>query len=266
MGKVIAEVIISHAELIYVLHRIKAKNLVGMELKEFSLPNEKLDEILELGLKSLISRSVIDPKTLEISSELIDLVRAIGFREFAVILVRGIRGKGKQIYIFNFYGNSIVEHTQPEENKHRLKVIASFEDFINRIEQLVPIKPVFSENRLQYHINTIDFERIQDLSIKNPEEARQKLLSNGVSESSALLLLSILSNPILTFSIACLVVKKNTIVEANSVAIFADEISSWGVWSSKTTKNKLDWLIMPTGINDVKMSLIKWLEIGNPKV
>src|ERR1700690_415900 len=103
MQKSPVEIVLTRAELVCLMNMIGATHLAGMELKEFDLPNSRLKKIIKIGKKSLSGRSLIDRKTHEINPVLVDLIKAISFRERAIVLIRGIHGMGRQLFTFNFY-------------------------------------------------------------------------------------------------------------------------------------------------------------------
>lgn len=261
------ETILTRAELIYLMDRVGATHLAGMELKEFSLPVSRLMKLKQSGKQSLLARSLINKTTFAINSELEGLVKAISFRDRAIIVVRGIGGKGKQLFIYNFYGSTFVQHTMPEEGKHRLEKISTSKNILDRIGELIFLKPVSKNKRPRYSISRQDFEQIESVASSNPNKALLRLKSLGLPEEATSLIVKALNQPIFTLSIACLGIKKDEIINATSCGVFAIEEASWGIWPGN---NGSEIMIFPVDGEDVRSMLLDWVnpdeKHGNKKV
>jgi len=258
------ELILSRAELVYVLNALQATRIVGVDLKEFTCPRQKLEALLEEAEQSLIARSLLtvdnQSQTRLLAPELVEMVGALAFRSLAFVLVRGVRGKGQQLFIFNLYQDIMVEHTQPQDGIHRLALISTLEDLFARIESLVPLQPVIREGRPEFTIAQTEFERLrQQVQAGGNGEALSTLVAAGLAEDLAPLLIQALQNPLFTLSLACLECEGDAVVDASSVAIFADEQSAWGIWQGTADVDAPQLLIFPTGINDVRSAFIDWL-------
>jgi len=259
------EIILSRAELVYCLYTLGAREVVGMELGEFDLPQPQLDALLREGEQRLIARSLlvddVQAQTRQISPDLLEMVRALAFRPIAFILVRGLKGYGQQLFVMNFHEGKIVEHTLPEEGKHRLMLMSSLKDLFARLDRLVPLEAVIQEGRPEVIIAQDEFEALRVLADSgSQDEAITKLTALGFPEDMAHQMLQALANPQFTLSLACLKIEDKTIVEAFSVAIFADEMSSWGIWPAAMESDPPQLLIRPSGINDIWSVFLKWLD------
>lgn len=258
------ELVISRAELIYVLNTLHVTRIVGMELKEFALPKLQLDAMLRDGEHSLIARSQLtvnqQTRSFVLSPTAIGLVRALAFRDLAFILIRGVRGKGQQLFVFNRYQNMLVEHTLPRASQHRLATVGTLDDLFARLESLVPLQPVLREDRPEFTITPVRFEQArQQIQTGQVSEAISTLVAAGLDENLAPLLVQSLQKPLFTLSLACVKCERDMAVAVSSVAVFADEKSSWGIWPDMAEENNHDLLVFPTGINDIKSAFIDWL-------
>jgi hypothetical protein len=258
------ELILSRAELVYTLNALQTTHIVGMEMREFARPQKQFEALLREAEKSLIERSLltVDNQSQErlLAPELVGMVGALAFRSLAFVLVRGVRGKGQQIFIFNRYRDIMVEHTFPREGTHRLALVNTLEDLLARVDSLVPLQPVIREGRPKFAIAQTEFEELQQrVQADSNGEALSNLVAAGLGQDLASVLIQALKNPLFTLSLACLKCERDTVVDAKSVAVFADEQSAWGVWQGTEDKGAPQLLIFPTGINDVLSALIDWL-------
>jgi len=174
-------------------------------------------------------------------------------------MLRGIARKGRQLFIFNFYKNILVQHTMPVEGQHRLEVLTSNKDLFAHINYLVPLKPVSKYKRLQNLLPSTDFMDIQRLTKSDKSKAKEHLKSFGFAEDRASLMAEALSNPAFTLSMICLTIKRDKITNGMAFGVFASEDSSWGIWPGK---NKSEIVIFPVDSDDVCIMLQKWLDSG----
>lgn len=259
--------VLSRAELVYVLNALQATKIIGVDLSEFDLPPGRFQTLLQDAEQSLVDSSLLtveekDQKRL-LDPGLVGLVGALPFCSLAFVLVRGVRGQGQQMFIHNFYEDIIVEHTLPQEGLHRLAAFDSLESFFARVDNLVPLKPVIVENRPQLSISESGFEELrQSVQAGEDGKAQSRLTACGLEEDLAPALLQALRDPLFTLSLACLECEKSTVINAHSLAVFADEQSAWGIWQETGDKDDPDLLVLPTGINDVRAMIISWLGLA----
>lgn len=255
-------IILSRAELIFLMNSISAKHLAGIELKEFNLPRANLQKLIRTGKQSLISRSLVDKQTLESASKLKSMVKTISSRDRAIILVRGIRSKGQQLFIYNFYKNSLVQHTMPEEGLHCLKKVNTAADMLNYINQLILLKPVaLKDKRVTFSMPREKFLEIQKIaSINNINEACKQLMSFGISEGRALLLTKSFLRPMFTMSLGCLKIKKDEVADMISFSVFAIEGDAWGIWPGEI---RSEIKLLPVDGGDILAMLEDWLNTNN---
>jgi len=259
------ELVISRSELIYVLNALQAKHVVGVDIKEFELTPSGLESLLQKAEKNLIASNLvtIDPstQTRQINPILIGMIGALAFRSAAFVLVRGVRDKGQQLFIFNVYQDIIVEHTQPQQSLHRLAVLEDLDAFFSRIDQLVPLHSVITKDRPQFVMSQTAFQDIQQNKGLQDYEIAQTLVKAGLSKDLTLPFIQAFQNPIITFSLAILSCEQDTAVDASSATIFADENSAWGVWGGVEGIRETDCLVFPTGTNDIKVAFADWLDV-----
>jgi hypothetical protein len=260
------ELIISRRELVYVLNALQVKNIVGVNLEELELPSSEFEALLREAEEELIASELltIDPEShnRELEPTLVGMIGALAFRHTAFVLVRGVHEKGQQLFIFNVYQDVIVEHTQPQEDLHRLFLIESMEDLFERLDQLIPLHTVIVENRPTFVMEMAEFEEMQQ-RIEELEDSviRQMLVQADLEPGLTSPFIQALRNPLFTFSLAFLHCENSTATAASSAAIFADQNSAWGVWGGVEGINDEDCLIFPTGINDIKSALVDWLDV-----
>jgi len=258
------ELILSRAELVYVLNALQASRIVGVELTEFAWPQQQFDALLREAEQGLVSRSLltVDAQSQRrlLAPELVEMAGVLAFRSLAFALIRGVRDKGQQLFVFNLYQDLMVEHTLPQEGMHRLVPIGAPEDLFARVESLVPLQPVRRKGRPLFTMAQSRFERMrQGVQTKSASEVMSILVTAGLAEGLVSLFIQALQNPLFTLSLACLECEGNTVVAASSVAVFADEQSSWGIWSGAADVDPSRLLIFPTGINDIQSAFVDWL-------
>lgn len=254
----IVEVILSRSELVFLLNLLNAKRIIGIELNEFLLPDHQFNEILEAGKASLISRSLLDGNTLAVSPPLDSMIQILALRDIAIVLVRGIRGKGQQLFILNLFEGQLMEHTMPEDGLHRLAMFESERDFLTHLEKVVPLEPVQREGRQIYYTTQSNFEQIYSHIVSDKIEAISQLTKVGIPEELASAITTALSSPLYTLSMACFRIRNQKVFDTSSVFIFADEDIAWGTWSGDVVGGELNISLLPSGINDVKDAIKEW--------
>jgi len=261
-----ADLIMSRAELVYVLNALQTNRIVGIDLKEFGLTKQQFQDLLREGEQSLLDRSLleVDDATQNrlLAPALVGMVGALAFRSIAVVLVRGSRGEGQQMFVFNLYQDTMIEHTQPQEGVHRLALIPTLADMYLRMEDLVPLHPVTMEDRPKFIIPQAEFEDIQRKVQEDEDvEAAGALATAGLDEELTPSLVQALQNPMVALSLAFLKCEEDRVVDARSLAVFANEQSSWGIWSRQEETDTPQFIIFPTGINDVWLAFVDWIEL-----
>lgn len=251
-----SEIILSRSELIYLLHGLNCKTAVGITLDELELPEEDLQDHLNKGSQDLAKHSL-----LPVPTYVQELVEAVGKRDMALIAVRGINKLGRQLFVFNFYKDKIIEHTLPTEGIHRLAVIDSFDALIQRFKQIVPLAPVEQSGRPKFKITQPEFEAVVNQAQSGQTtQAEKSLLRAGLPKEFSKYLLRALKTPEFFLSLACIAVENDTAVNASSASIFADQQSAWGIWPYDMTASPPLMIIFPSGVTDVYNAIQDWYE------
>jgi hypothetical protein len=256
------EIFLSRPELLYLLNAFGSRHVVGLKLDEFGWSQQRLAQFLDEGKQILIARSLLtETENFPADDILADMIRVIAFRSIALLLVRGVKGRGQQLYIFNHYQNRIVEHTMPEDGMHRLMEIQNPEELILRLANLIPLQSVLLEHKIQFEVSQQEFEEIVNNSKLDAKKARilSFLETQGLSIEHASMFIEALISPELTISLACLAIDNDEAYEAQSVAIFADQDSSWGVWPMDMPADPPKLEVYPTGINHIVPFIELWL-------
>ena len=261
------EIMLSRPELVYILNALQAQQIVGVELEEFSLPQPQFNELLQQAEQQLIRRSLLrideNSNARTLAPGLVAMVGALAFRSMAIILVRGIQGKGQQLFVFNLYHDIFVEHTLPQEGVHRLMSIDTADALFMRLEDLVPLHPVTVQGRPRITMEQDEFKRLYDtIQSGTVDLTLAGLLSKKVGDEIAQTLVTTLQKPLVTLSLACFEVHDDIATDASSVAVFADEYSSWGLWQDADDPNPSHLVIFPTGINDIRAAFAQWLGLS----
>jgi len=263
MADELAELLLSRAELVYGLNALQARHIVGVQLAEFDGPQEQLADLLREGERVLRARSLLttDSETGQalLAPALVGLVGALAFRSQAFPLVRGVRGMGRQLFVFNRYQDTLVEHTLLHEDVHRLAVVPTLDDLWNRVQGLLPLHPVTEQDRPQFTMAPAAFDRLLERVQANGGGAVSALVGTGWPQELAARLVSALQNPLFTLSLAYLECAPERITQADSLSVFADESSAWGVWLGRDEAGPTLWRVFPTGVNDVWRVWLRWL-------
>lgn len=262
MKKNLNEIILSHNEFVYLLRLLDCMGIAGMTLEE--LKDTPANKIFEAGTKDkLMEKSFIKIKkgNVVIQPRILKLIYPVAKRDMAFVLIRGIKGIGEQLFVFNCFKNEIIEHTLPDENTHRLALISSFQRLIERFNELVPLNAVKQDGRPECIVDQPGFEAFINGVIKSQlkeYEIENKLSGFGFDKNYNHHFLQALKFPELTISIACLYIVKDQIEYATSVSIFADMESSWGIWPHKMDESPPLLMVFPTGIADVFSVVSDW--------
>ena len=251
------EFILSRAELVYLLHELKCKTVVGVNLKELNQSDEELSVSLKQG-QTLLNKK----KDTVDYSQLVEFVEVLGKRDIGIVMIRGIKNLGRQLFIFNFYNGKIIEHTMPEEGFYRLALIPSFDALIERLKQIVSLAAVNMNDREINKISQPDFENIiKFVQSGNIHEAEKILEQTDFNQAYYGYLLQAIGEPEFTLSIACFKIQNDTAMETSSVSIFADQQSSWGVWPGEMEATPPILYLFPSGITDVFNTFSDWLHL-----
>jgi hypothetical protein len=254
-----SEIILSRAELIFLLKQMGASHVAGVELPELSAAPVTLDPILVEGKQALIARQLINA-TGEMVPELKDSMDILANRDMALILARGMKGLGQQLFVFNFKGDQILEHTRPTDKTHRLAGIKDQDALLDRVRELVPLLAVEPNGRLVFEIKAGAFSQVRKLAGAGDLKLALGILkTNGWDPDLAENFLQTLGKLEMTFSIACLVTRAGEVVDGSSAAILASETASWGIWPGDKSGDEPVYLVFPTGITDVVAAVTNWL-------
>ena len=260
------EFVLSRPALIYIAQQLGIKYIIGVELDEFKLPAQELRNIINKGKKQLIDQGFLSSRNTRLinSSSLNDLVKTIGFRDLAFVLIREIRGVGKQLFMFNFFDNFIVEHTFPVEGMHRLALISTTEELYKRLGQLLPLSPVYQDGRPEFRISKSAFESALQI-LKSGDKGSAVLIfkESGLKPDLLERFMSCLELPEFTLSIACFLIKNDKVRNTSSASIFADQHSAWGIWPDNMKIDPPIMLVFPSGITDIYSAVQDWLKARN---
>jgi hypothetical protein len=257
MTESIHEILLSREELVYLLRSGNAQGVAGMKIAELELEEAEVQKISDQGRQSLKARGLVGADNLP-QADLLNMADVVGQRDLAVILARGVRAYGQQLFVYNLLGDDIVEHTLPEVGIHRWMSLDSLEAFFKRIQDFVPLAVVNLKDRVMLSINQadVDFLRL-NVNDKKWAEARQRLSTLGAPADWVEPLLAAMGQPFITLSMAILLLDAGEVVSGTSAAIFADEGSSWGIWPGE---KEGQLLLFPTGITDLFNAIADALE------
>jgi hypothetical protein len=261
-------IILSRAELLAALNHYGTRDIIGSKFSETDLDENKIQAVLEEGNNKLVDRNLgeysPDKNKIKLNSKFESFIKPLVYRDLALILIVGVKGKGQFPLVYFKFEGGIVEHIVNEDRTHTLTIFTEIADLLQRFIELVPLQSVIRKGRQKFEIEHSFFENIVKLS-KDEKRGTQKVSKElerlNIDNIVASKVASALTKPDVTISLALVLCEGDKVSEASSFAIFADQESSWGIWPKETDSDPPLFWLMPSGINDVHSALIDWLGI-----
>lgn len=259
-------------ELVAALSEKKQKVLVGYKLPEWDLNPADLNAVINSGQTKLVERELAarSRDSINLTEPADNIIDAIATPEMTIVMVIASKGHGRYLVTYSILENLIVEHFVNEDGSHTLTRFRDLASLFVRIEDLIPIESINRDGRPIYEISMDQFEDLnkQITSLKPAiTKIRKVLESAGVAKAHLKLVVPALTQPLLSLSMACLVVEGSEAIEASSTTLFADQQSTWGFWPKDTDSDPATFWLMPAGINDIHSTLIDWFgvreQLGN---
>ena len=258
-----SELILSRAELIFLLKQMGAAQVAGVDLPELAAGAVNLEGVLAEGKQTLLSRSLISTAGTAVP-ELLAVMAVLAHCDMALILVRGMKGIGQQLFVFDFLDEQILEHIRPDEKTHRLVWIQNKAALLDRVTQLVPLVAVEAQGRFLFEIKVAAFNQARKLAkMGEAKQALDILIQQDWAPDLAENFLHTLDQLEFTLSLACLKTRNGEVVDASSVAVLASADASWGIWPGDQSDEEPGYSVFPTGITDLYEAITGWLDSRN---
>jgi hypothetical protein len=227
-------IIISRAELIYLMERLDAQRMVGLDMlgddpSAFYDGNRK--SVIQEGRSSLIRRGFVLPGEGGASDKaegvLLKCAIASFFPDSTLMVVRNMPQLGEQVLIFFRREDYILLHTFPEEHTHRMEPLDHPDRVLDMILEWFPLNR-YPKSESHLRIAQSRFEDIQSFAEQGEEDAAIGVLQNQpLSDGEKKSLVHAIENRAISGAFAILYLEGEVIRDAFSLAVFADGKTAW---------------------------------------
>ncbi|KPK88321.1 MAG: hypothetical protein AMJ88_19220, partial [Anaerolineae bacterium SM23_ 63] len=227
-------IVISRAELIYLMERLDAQRMVGLDMlgdDPSAFYEENRESVIQEGRSSLIQRGFVLPGEGGASDKaegmLLKCAIASFFPDSTLMVVRNIPQLGEQVLIFFRREDYILLHTFPEEHTHRMEPLDHPDRVLEILLEWFPLYQYpMGESQLQMSLDR--FEDFRGLAESRQEDAAVELLQNqALGDDEKLALVQAVENRAISGSFVVLYLEGEVIHDAFSLAVFADGKTAW---------------------------------------
>jgi hypothetical protein len=227
-------IILSRAELIYLMDMLDAQHMIGLDMIGEESPrsnNGDHEGVVQKGRSSLMQRGLVRPGknggSDRAEGKLLKCAITSFFPQSSLVVVRNIPELGDQVLIFFRRDDYLLLHTFPEESTHRME---SFDHPNQVLEMLLEWFPLrrYPEGESCLRLSLDRFEYLQGLAERGEEDAVVGLLQDQpLGDDEKLDLVRAIENRIISGSFAVLYIKGAEIRDAYSTAVLADANTAW---------------------------------------
>jgi hypothetical protein len=255
-----SEVLLDRSEVIFLLHVIQARAIVGIPA-ETLFPSDPVEQqqLIAAGEEKLLRRGLVlvgSNGLRMIEGTLCAMVTAIADPDLATVAIRHVAGAGQQIFLLYQSANLAVEQTFPSEGTHRLALLGSPAALLERLQVILPIRAsaakadggVMPQNtfvEMQHLVHAGQWQRIGHL-----------LRESGLSEWTADALLRAMEHPDLDGTVALMRCQRDSIADARNVAILCGAETAWAF--HQLVPGELSIAVEPATADSVRNLLVRW--------
>lgn len=223
-------IVLERAEFLVLLDAVGATAVIGIDPKElFPASPAEHRELLLKGHELLKQRGLLkqrDDGTLILDQDLFALALIVAYPQVALISVRDLPGRGRQLFIHYQVDNFVVEQTLPSVSQHRLATIPALPALFERLGEIFPLHGE-TEDAL-FTMPAPAFLEVKDLAEQRQDAAAHALLlAHGCVAESANLLIEAIQQPEFSGTVALVRYVERQIVDARNPALLQGPQAAW---------------------------------------
>ena len=224
-------ILLAHAELLFLLHAVRAKALVSIAPAHlFPTSEAELDALIQRGRDSLEARGLLK-KTGDdrqsIDNDLLTVITTAAYPRVATLLVHNTVEAGFQLLWFYQSEDSFIEHTVTQELLHRFLLYPNFSTLLDRMEQIVSVQNGRTA-KIEMKMEQDAFFTVKNMMEREEnEQARAVLNQVGLSNEETHAFLHTLERLRSAGNIAFLRCSHNSVVDGRNIALLQDENTTW---------------------------------------
>jgi hypothetical protein len=227
-------IVISRAELIYLMDRLDAQRMVGLDVlakDPSAFYGGNRESVIQDGRSSLIQRGLVLPSkdggNDQAEGMLLKCAITSFFPDSALLVVRNIPQLGEQVLVFFRREDYLLLHSFPEEHTHRMEPLDDSDQVLEILLDWFPLHQ-YLKGKTQLHMSPGELEAFQGLAESQQENAAVELLQNQpLSNDEKLTLVQAVEDRAISGSFAVLYLEGEVVHDAFSLAVFADGKTAW---------------------------------------
>ena len=237
----VLELNLYHSQVAVVLDALRLPSLIGMPEDAFSAPDAKArNTMLQMGISHLVDQRLASRKpngSIALDEDVAAIIKVAADGEYAAVIIKDVTGVGKQLFVHAATQNAVVEHTRPEEDRHRFGVLKSRASLRPRWAEILPVPAVASGQAAAVQCKLRNFEKAVSLAKdQQARQAEQLLLSpqQQPAEKEAITrLVDAMAHPAYSANIALIRRESGLIMDARNFMLLVGRQTSWLI--SQTT-------------------------------
>jgi hypothetical protein len=254
--------ILDRSEFLVLMDAVKALAVAGLDTASLVPADKEQHKALILaGLAGLKQRGLlrVDGDVNVLEPHLLALAAAVGHPDVAVITRKDSPGLGSQLFLHYLAAPMIVEHTLPDEHRHRLVRLADMPTLIERLMAILPV-PEARGLAAEHGVMTMDaFMAIkQQAETGDRAGAGAAAQKNGLSPAGAASLVSALAQPVFGGNIALLKIKDDEVEDARNVALVHGQDATWLLKQTIPGAETFD--VVTTDGLEARKLLVQWFK------
>ena len=247
-------------EFLVLLNATGAQGVIGLNQDElFPASIDDLRRSVEVGQRKLAARGLLQQApdgVFELSELVLMIATVVAAPDLAVISMRDVPKRGRQLLLHYLVGDFVVEQTLPAEGQHRLATLPNRAALVSRLVEFFSIKTSLP-HETQTQLPEADFNALVAEAITDRSAVFERLISAGVTAETAALLVETLVEPLLRGTVALLRIREATISDGRNPALAIGLRAAWAFFQTVPGEPRVT--LMTIDANRLGTLLAGWL-------
>jgi hypothetical protein len=230
-------ILLTRSEFLVLLDAIQAPSVIGLPHETLfpREPGQFRASVLE-GVKQLEERGFLRLKgdIHVLSADLIAVATAMAYPQLAIITTRDTADGGQQLFLHYQTEGVVVEQTFPEEQAHRLAVLANRDALIERLQAILALPESDGAPATDTTLPQAVFADARAKAVGGEVKAAQKLLEQaGMVKLAAKALAESLQEPVAGDAVILLKCQKGQVTGSRNAALVHGKSVTWLITSAE---------------------------------
>ena len=230
-------IVLKRAEFLVLLDAIQASSIIGLP-RETLFPREagQFQALVLEGINQLKERGLLRLKgdIHVLNASLLALVTAVAFPQLAVITTRDRPDAGQQLFLHYQTDGVVVEQTFPEEQAHRLAVLANRGALIERLLAILALPEPGGALEVAVTLPQAILTDVRAKAVDGQTGPAEKLLKKaGMAEQAAQALVESLQAPVAGDAVILLKCHQGQVIGSRNAALVQGPATAWLITSAE---------------------------------